>query len=81
MWNTGLMQEKEIPKLSHLKSHMANLNFFFHQKKGNYYLGNYKNYKPEILGKKKKNKFVSGRWPENLNAKCIFFFFFFLARC
>ena len=26
---------------------------------------------------KKKNKFVSGRWPENLNAKCGFFFFFF----
>ena len=25
---------------------------------------------------KKKNKFVSGRWPENLNAKCVFFFFF-----
>ena len=30
----------------------------------------------------KKNKFVSGRWPENLNAKCgCFFCFFFLARC
>ena len=27
--------------------------------------------------KKKKNKFVSGRWSENLNAKCVFFFFFF----
>ena len=26
---------------------------------------------------KKKNKFVSGRWPENLNAKCGFFFLFF----
>ena len=29
---------------------------------------------------KKKNKFVSGKWPENLNAKCIFFFFFFFLR-
>ena len=29
---------------------MADLNFFFHQKKRNYYnLGNYKNYQPEIL--------------------------------
>ena len=27
----------------------ADLNFFFHQKKRNYYLGNYKNYQPEIL--------------------------------
>ena len=26
---------------------------------------------------KKKNKFVSSRWPENLNAKSVFFFFFF----
>ena len=30
-----------------------------------------------VRQKKKKNKFVSGRWPENLNAKCVFFFFFF----
>ena len=27
----------------------ADLNFFFHQKKRNYYLGNYKNSQPEIL--------------------------------
>ena len=38
-------------------------------------------YKPQynMIRLKKKNKFVSGRWPENLNAKCVFFFF--LARC
>ena len=35
----------------------------------------------KILSKaKKKNKFVSGRWPENLNAKSGFFFFFFFWR-
>ena len=27
----------------------ADLNFFFYQKKRNYYLGNYKKYQPEIL--------------------------------
>ena len=27
----------------------ADLNFFFHQKKRSYYLGNYKNNQPEIL--------------------------------
>ena len=32
-----------------LKNYTADLNFFFHQKKRNYYLGNYKNYQPEIL--------------------------------
>ena len=30
------------------KNNTADLNFF-HQKKGNYYSGNYKNYQPEIL--------------------------------
>ena len=30
--------------------------------------------------REKKKRFVSGRWPENLNAKCVFFFFFFFWR-
>ena len=29
---------------------------------------------------KKKSLFLD-RWPENLNAKCVFFLFFFFARC
>ena len=28
---------------------MWSISFFFHQKKRNYYLGNYKNYQPESL--------------------------------
>ena len=34
---------------NHRENDAADLNFFFHQKKHNYYLGNYKNYQPEIL--------------------------------
>ena len=37
------------PPLNANAYQLKNENFLFHQKKSNYYSGNYKNYQPEIL--------------------------------